>query len=489
MTTTLYPPPSEPLTVARQLVHERTAQGVPLIGYWRGAWMDYTGPAWREAEATAMRKWLYLRLDEVVYEEWDGRKEAMVTKPWKPNSKSVSGVLDAMAALVHIPETVDTPSWLDPTNDYPAATEYIACRNGLLDVTTLTLREATPRYFGTVSVPFDWDADAPEPVEWMKFLRTVWPPNEDGTDREEIKLLAEWFGYVLSGSTARQKMFMLVGPPRSGKGTITRTLEALVGRGNSASPTLAGLATNFGLAPLVGKTLGTIADARLGKDNVNVVIERLLSISGEDSLTVDRKNRDAWTGKIAARLMLCSNGLPQFGDASGAIASRFLVATMERSFLGQEDTELQARIEAELPGILRWALAGLVRLNKTGKFTTPAESAEAVDALADLVSPISAFVREVGVTGPEESVTVQDLYEEWRSWCKANGHGISSAQKFSTDLRSTLPQLKIVRPKVDGRAGPRQFRGVGISHEWTKQKAEERAAAVELWASERRYGA
>ncbi|MGW5470358.1 hypothetical protein [Streptomyces chartreusis] len=55
----------------------------------------------------------------------------------------------------------------------------------------------------------------------------------------------------------------MVGPSRSGKGTIARVLKMLVGKENLAGPTLAGLGTNFGLSTLVGKPLAVISDARL----------------------------------------------------------------------------------------------------------------------------------------------------------------------------------------------------------------------------------
>ena len=45
---------------------------------------------------------------------------------------------------------------------------------------------------------------------------------------------------------------------------------------------------------------------------------------GEDTLTVNRKYREQWTGKLPTRLVLCSNELPQLGDASMAIAGRFV---------------------------------------------------------------------------------------------------------------------------------------------------------------------
>ena len=59
-------------------------------------------------------------------------------------------------------------------------------------------------------------------------------------------------------------MLLLIGPTRSGKGTIARMLTALIGSGHVAGPTLASLGTNFGLSPLLGKPLAIISDARLG---------------------------------------------------------------------------------------------------------------------------------------------------------------------------------------------------------------------------------
>jgi phage/plasmid-associated DNA primase len=44
----------------------------------------------------------------------------------------------------------------------------------------------------------------------------------DGVEAEEIGTLQEWFGYILSGRTDLQKILLLIGPRRSGKGTTSR---------------------------------------------------------------------------------------------------------------------------------------------------------------------------------------------------------------------------------------------------------------------------
>src|SRR4029077_9201288 len=167
-----------------------------------------------------------------------------------------------------------------------------------------------------------------------------------------------------------QKIFLNVGPTRGGKGVIARVLTALIGRPNIAGPTLNSLGGEFGLAPLIGKPLAVISDARFAGRDSNSVIERLLSISGEDALTVNRKYKDQWTGKLPCRLHIISNELPKLGDASQAIIGRILLLLTTRSWLGKEDHDLEPALQAEMTGVLNWSLDGLARLtNNGGRFT------------------------------------------------------------------------------------------------------------------------
>ena len=71
----------------------------------------------------------------------------------------------------------------------------------------------------------------------------------------------------------------MVGPKRSGRGTIARVLKAIVGASNVANSTLATLARPFGLSVLIDKAVEIFANARLSSrcDNA-AIIECLLSI-------------------------------------------------------------------------------------------------------------------------------------------------------------------------------------------------------------------
>jgi putative DNA primase/helicase len=432
----LFPSPAQPMPVARQLIEAWTFVGLPTIKHWRGEWMRWEQTHWIEVEDRTVRSELYERLERAKYMTQFG------PAPWEPNRYKINDVLDALRGITHLPQSYNPPCWLSGSAGVDVL--VIAATNGLLEVRTRELRPITPGFFNLVSVPFPYNPDAPEPTAWLRFLHQLWPDDE-----EAIRALQDWVGYVLSGRTDLQKIFVIIGPLRSGKGTIARILTALIGRGHVANPTMASLGTEFGLAPLLGKSLAVIGDARLGpKTDTRAVIERLLSISGEDSITVNRKFKDQVSVRLPTRFMIISNELPAFGDASGAIASRFILTTLTESFLGKEDTELEHRLMAELPGILNWALEGLDRISRQ-RFTVPKSSLGAITQLQDLVSPMSAFVRDRCDQGSDCAVRIDTLYEAYRDWCRDEGRYPLNKLMFGRDLHAVLPRLRTTQPRSD----------------------------------------
>jgi putative DNA primase/helicase len=443
------PSPSAPMEVARVFAADHfSAGGVDTLHHWRGGWWQWRTTHWVEVEPRAVRAAAYGFTEHAVYEA-----SGKTLKPWAPTSKKIGDVLDALAAVVHLPESTRSPAWLDGRQ----TGVIVACANGLLDVTAPKLLPHSPLFFNGVSVPFSYDPDELDPERWLGFLESLW-----GDDQESPHALAEWFGYVLSGRTSLQKIMLVVGPTRGGKGAIARTLAELVGRDNVAGPTLSSLSGDFGLAPMIGKPLAVVSDARLNGRDSSVVVERLLSVSGEDRLTVNRKYRDQWTGTLPSRFMLLSNELPQLGDASAAIAGRFVTLLFEHSWLGKEDHELEPAIRAELPGILNWALDGLERLERKGKFTRPTGADEAYKALVDLASPVQAFVRDCCLVAPDLEVAISEFYVAWKQWADDNGHTRKSKQTLGRDLRAAFPQVSVVQLR-DGDDRERAYRGVALA--------------------------
>ena len=193
-----------------------------------------------------------------------------------------------------------------------------------------------------------------------------------------------------------------------------------------------------------------------------MIAERLLSISGEDVQTVDRKHRDPWTGMLPTRFLILTNELPKISDTSGALASRFIILTLTESFYGHEDHGLLNRLLAELPGIFAWALAGKRRLAKRGRFEMPKSSAAAVERLEMLSSPISAFLRDSCIVAPGASIPCNVLYDHWKAWCEQQGRDRpGTKQSFGNNLHSAIPSLGVIQPR-DGVKRWRAYQGVRL---------------------------
>lgn len=243
-------------------------------------------------------------------------------------------------------------------------------------------------------------------------------------------------------------------------------LVQLLGGDNCAFPTLSSLSGEFGRWPLIDKKLATITDARISsKADTHKIAELLLSISGGDPQTINRKNQAFWNGHLNVRFLITTNVLPAIHDASGTIATRYVLLKLTESFLGKEDLELKTNLAPEMPGILNWALEGLDRLRKYGCFLTPTSSKESIRELEDAAEPVQAFLRDWCEVGPNLRIIVKDLYRAYRAWAEEAGQRVLARHTFGRALRGQLPKLTIT-----GRHGAkRAYLGVKLSEDGEEQ--------------------
>jgi len=436
------------LPTAKAFIEEfHTHPDAPTLVSYASVMMEWRKNRYAEVEDEAVRHRLQPWLHEALQYVYNKRTGGYDLVPFDSNPGTVKAALDSVRTLAHRPVCITPPAWLSDGANRPDARDVLSCRTLNLHIPTGRVFPPTPALFATNALEFDYDADAPRPARWLQFLEELWDD-----DAESIGLLQEWLGYCLTADTSQQKMLLLVGPKRCGKGTIGRILTRLIGAGNVVGPTTSSLAGPFGLQPLLGKSVAIVSDARFHGEHVPTVVERLLCISGEDSLTIDRKYLGSVTMKLPARFMFLTNELPRMNDVSGALAGRFLVLRFTKSFFGREDPHLLEKLLPELSGILLWALQGWVRLHERGRFVQPASSESALLALEDLSSPVGAFVRDRCVVEPGQRIWVDDLYQAWREWCEKNGRNIvTTRQVFGRDLLAVAPGVVCRRNRVAGR--------------------------------------
>jgi len=455
--------PGAPLLIADALIKEQFLwEEHRTLHYCSDTFWQWDQVKYTELSDGGMRQKIYSFLRDAKQIDNEGFLEN-----FNPTKFKVDQIIDALKAICHQDHHPASGAvWLDG-RETPNPHQLIAFKNGLLNVESWLANSSpylmphTPLLLNVNSLSFDFDPSAEQPHEWLGFLNSIW-----AHDLESQQTLQEWMGYFLIQDTRHHKILLIIGPPRSGKGTIGRCLIELLGSFNVIGPTLSSLSGEFGLQPFLNKMLALISDARLnGKGNNSVIIERLLSISGEDPLSINRKFLPPLTVQLPTRIMMMSNEIPDMRDASGALAKRYIVLTLTKSWLGKEDTALTSKIRTEFSGILLWALEGLARLLARGKFLQPSSSVQTIEELEAMTSPIRAFIIEKCDLHYQATVSTTVLFESWRSWCSATGYPhAGNIQSFGKNLRAAFPEIETIRPQI-GASRERYYKGISlVSH-------------------------
>lgn len=339
-----------------------------------------------------------------------------------PQKGVVAGTYGMLASMIHRPglEMSDSPDGL------------VIFQNGVLDLKTGIMYEHSAQYLTTKIVPYNYNLSATAPT-WLKFVNEVF---ED--DAERIALLQEWLGYMISPSYLHQKVMLLLGPPRCGKGTIGKVLEQLVGSRNFTGGGLISFASDSFLESLQHKTVLFSGDTakNISRNHVDKVIETIKKISGNDAMAFDRKYISSKTCTLPTRITLAGNNIPRLFDDSSALSSRMLVLTFDVSYEDREDLELTSKLLREIEGIATWALQGLSRLNKVGRFTRPAASSDEVKFIMETYSPLRSFIESACILDENARVSSTEIYDAYRAWAVLEQEGNPLARKtFITALK------------------------------------------------------
>lgn len=462
-TTSLTSAPSAPFDVAADLIDDEI---LPPLLYRQGSWHVYADARWSMVGSEIVENLIWTALAHAKYNSGQGK-----TSRWLPSSGRVREVMRSIQVMRTLPAEATVPGWTEPTKrpDW-----LVPARDCLLDPRTGKVYGRSQRFFSLGFIDADLAVSHRKPKAWLRFLRQLW-----GDDAESIALLQEWMGYVLSGDTRRHKGLLLIGPKRSGKGTILHIAEALVGGSAGAfAATMTAFAESFGLEQAEGRSLLTVGDLRGSGREAATAAQKLLEIIGGDSVYVNRKNRQAISTVLRTRVMIASNSMPKLYDDAGVVESRFLVLRMTRSFAGHEDIDLLDKLTPELGGIAQWALEGYRRLIERDAFTIPASDEADRSELRVNSAPITEFIDDACALTDDAGAPRVDVWRAYQAWCGETGAAMMEQQQFGTAMAGAGHPAHRPRPG-DGSRGVWRYRGIRLLEEET---AEQRA--TRLWKAD-----
>ncbi|CAM5277366.1 DUF5906 domain-containing protein [Rhodanobacter lindaniclasticus] len=261
-----------------------TKNGLPQVVYYCQNWYCYYEELWALRMDDDMDGFVHNRLSLCRTVDSEGDLQDFVV-----SRANVSEVMYHISDISKVPSHIEAPFFhLRPKPEAMDASGKMVTLGQITDMLTGE-QWSNQEVFMPNGADWRFNAKAKEPKLWHKFLGQLF-----GDRRDELDLLQEWFGYVLSGDTWAQKGLILIGPKRAGKGVTGRVLKSLLGKSMVTSPALRAIGDRFGLEDAVDKRLCLMNDARLSnRQDIMAVIENLLRIIAGDPVNIDRKNKPA----------------------------------------------------------------------------------------------------------------------------------------------------------------------------------------------------
>lgn len=372
-----------------------------------------------------------------------------------PPDKFVSGVFNSLKDLINVPE-VENGIWLStglPTTD------VVCFKNALVDLSndTPVMIEHTPDFFCFNELDYDYEPSA-KCDNWIRFLNDVFD-----YDPDLILQLQEWFGYCMTSNISMQKFATLIGKPRAGKGVIADILTNIVGKGNVAAPSLSKLTNDSSLYNMSTASVAFIPDAHsVHQSKRDEVLSNFKSITGGDALDYHVIYKGTQTSVFKTRFVLSTNNMPEFVDASGALVARMLVFPFKNSYVGREDFGLKDKLHKEVAGIAQWALHGLRRLKKNGRFTEAETGLVEKSNIEHDMNPLSGFIENVCIVDTKQVVIVDRLYDSYLTFCKQHHINAPYSQaKLTRLIKASNMPIEHERVSFDGQRHT-IFRGLAV---------------------------
>lgn len=357
--------------------------------------------------------------------------------------KSMIDLAQSEAAIVLPVEKIDA----DPL--------LLGVQNGVIDLRTCTFRETRRVDYVTKIAGASYDLDATCP-NWMKFLSTV-------ASEAVAKYIQRVMGYMLTGLTGEEVMFVLYGTGNNGKSTFRETLFALledyaVGADASLLVTSrrAGGATPD-LARLHGRRLVTVNET---EQNALLNESRVKFITGHDVITARNLYEQPFDFTPTHKTVLTTNYKPIVrGNDEGLWRRLHLIPFLrEISANGRDVNFREKKLLPELPGILNFALEGL-RAYQAEALNPPPEVTDATKDYRDDMDIIGAWLEERCVRNPDWEESTATLHKDYSAWASAEvGFSISP-----TALGRELAARGFAKVRVRRQTHhPRGFRGLQL---------------------------
>jgi putative DNA primase/helicase len=319
--------------------------------------------------------------------------------------------------------------------------------NGTLDLRTGKLRAHDRGDLLTKLAPVTYDPDATHPT-LDRYLSDA-----TGGDADFSTYLQRAAGYSLTGSTAEECFFLMLGPAATGKSTLLEAMLALLG--------------DYGVKAAFEAFLeqrGVVTE-RATPERARLRGARLVAAS---ETSKSRQLNEALVKQFTApftffptfKLWLAANEAPKLTDTDTGLWRRLQRLPFEHAVPeGKRDPKVKQAMTGEaLPALLAWAVRGCLAWQAGGLRMAPAVRAATVQLRAEF-DPLVEFFAECCVFEHHAETPARELREAYVSW--ASSMGARPINNAEWSARLTAKGCQSIRTRRGG-AQMTCWQGVGL---------------------------
>lgn len=302
------------------------------------------------------------------------------------------------AEVVVLPEDLDFDPWL------------LNVENGTIDLRTGKLRPHDRDDLITKRAPVRYDPAAEAPT-WVKFLDRIM-----AADDELTGFLQRAVGYSLTGVTGEECLFVPYGTGANGKSRFLGAVHTMLGsyaqqlpRETLMAHSRSGAIPND-VAALAGVRFGTAIETRKSQRLDEELVKQL---TGGDKVRARFLFGEFFEFQPVAKLWLATNHKPKITGTDDGIWRRIRVVPFTVTIPeGERDQHLAAKLEAELPGILAWAVEGCLAWQRHG-LDPPGAVTGATAGYREEQDILGEFIDQCCIVAADRYATPKELHDAY----------------------------------------------------------------------------
>ena len=327
----------------------------------------------------------------------------------------------------------------------------IVVKNGVLNISTMTLYPHTPLKYNTIYINYDFKNPSVYSSIVDKFLNTI-----SNSDEEKKQLLIEMIGYCLVQRNVFSKFFICYGEGCTGKSTYLKMIKNLLGENNTTYLGLNDMEKEFMPAELFGKLVNIGDDINFKGLTDTSVLKKL--VSGE-KITARRIYGSPFFFNNFAKLIFTTNRLPTVSDRTSGFYRRLIIIDIDRKIENPDPFFLDKLTDRDYEYLLYISTLAIKKAIAKNQLTTYSGSEANLQKFRIDQSSVLSFLNYHSYTKASISLVkpCKVLYEEYKEFCDEAGYKYMNRRNFQNEVCEEL-KMSMVNTTIPGESQQWRFR-------------------------------